>query len=81
MSISVLIADDHQIVRQGLKVLLEREGFEVLTLAPALADYANRNQVFLHGSGETKGRGHWNETGHRVVGELIAEKVCELIGH
>ena len=33
MSISVLIADDHQIVRQGLKVLLEREGFEVVAEA------------------------------------------------
>ena len=33
MSISVLIADDHQIVRQGLKVLLEREGFEVIAEA------------------------------------------------
>ena len=30
MSVTVLIADDHQIVRQGLKALLEREGFKVL---------------------------------------------------
>jgi len=64
-----------------IKALGEHEGFEVLSVAPALADYANRNQVFLHGSGETKGKGHWNEAGHRVVGQLIAEKVCELIGH
>ena len=64
-----------------IKALGEREGFEVLSLAPALADYANRNQVFLHGSGETLGKGHWNETGHRVVGALIAEKVCKLTGH
>jgi DNA-binding NarL/FixJ family response regulator len=27
---SVLLADDHQIVRQGLRVLLEREGFDVV---------------------------------------------------
>jgi two-component system response regulator NreC len=33
MSITVLIADDHQIVRQGLKALLEREGFEVIAEA------------------------------------------------
>jgi hypothetical protein len=64
-----------------IKALGEHEGFEVLNLAPPLLDYASRNQVFLHGSGETKGTGHWNETGHHVVGELIAEKVCELIGH
>jgi DNA-binding NarL/FixJ family response regulator len=30
MPASVLLADDHQIVRQGLRVLLEREGFEVV---------------------------------------------------
>src|SRR5262245_13532109 len=30
MSVTVLLADDHQIVRQGLKVLLEREGFDVV---------------------------------------------------
>lgn len=64
-----------------IKALGEHEGFEVLNLAPPLLDYASRNQVFLHGSGETKGTGHWNETGHRVVGGLIAKKVCELIGH
>lgn len=29
MSIQVLLADDHQIVRDGLKVLLEREGLKV----------------------------------------------------
>lgn len=30
MSVSVLLADDHQIVRQGVRVLLEHEGFEVV---------------------------------------------------
>ena len=30
MSLRILLADDHPIVRQGLKVLLEREGFTVV---------------------------------------------------
>lgn len=30
MPVSVLLADDHQIVRQGLRLLLEREAFEVV---------------------------------------------------
>ena len=30
MPIQILVADDHQLVRQGLKVLLEREGFKVV---------------------------------------------------
>jgi hypothetical protein len=60
-----------------IKALGDREGFEVLNLAPLLLEYATRNQIFLHGSGETNGRGHWNETGHRVAGELIAQKLCQ----
>ena len=30
MSLHILLADDHRIVRQGLKILLEREGFTVV---------------------------------------------------
>ena len=29
MPIQILLADDHQLVRQGLKLLLEGEGFKV----------------------------------------------------
>jgi hypothetical protein len=60
-----------------IKSLGERERFEVLTLAPALLEYATRNQVVLHGTGATQGVGHWNATGHRLVGGLIAEKLCD----
>lgn len=30
MTIRVFLADDHELVRQGLKALLEREGFQVV---------------------------------------------------
>jgi len=30
MATQVLLADDHGIVRQGLRLLLQREGFEVV---------------------------------------------------
>lgn len=30
MAVRVLLADDHEIVRQGLRVLMEREGFQVV---------------------------------------------------
>lgn len=52
----------------------EREGIDVLNLAPALREYAERERVILHG---TDGRGHWNATGHRLVGDLLAERLCE----
>lgn len=57
--------------------LAVREGIPVLTLAPELQEYAEHNKTFLHGFGTNVGNGHWNATGHRVAGELIAEKICE----
>lgn len=55
-----------------------REGIEVLTLAPAFQSYADQRKVFLHGFSKQLGNGHWNEMGHRLAGELITQKVCEM---
>jgi hypothetical protein len=60
-----------------IKSLCMREGIPVITLAPELQEFAQRNNVFLHGFGEDIGNGHWNATGQRVAGELIAKKMCE----
>ncbi|HYJ48044.1 MAG TPA: hypothetical protein VEV81_15645, partial [Pyrinomonadaceae bacterium] len=60
-----------------LRSLCEREGIPVITLAPLLQEYAERNKVFLHGFGKEVGNGHWNIEGHRVAGEMIADKLCE----
>jgi hypothetical protein len=48
----------------------------VLTLAPTHQRYADERQVFLHGFPPHLGEGHWNQAGHRVAGELIAQKLC-----
>jgi hypothetical protein len=66
-----LFYPDHRI-----KALGERAGIEVLNLAPPLQEYAERNKTFLHG---TDGFGHWNVLGHRLVSELVAEKLYETI--
>jgi hypothetical protein len=63
-----------------IKELGRRVGFPVLNLAPALQSYADEHHTFLHGFGNTKlGIGHWNETGHRLAGDLIAGRLCDLI--
>jgi lysophospholipase L1-like esterase len=61
-----------------LKSFGEGEGFPVLTLAPSLQQYAEQHQVFLHGFGRELGNGHWNSSGHRIAGELLAQRICEL---
>lgn len=60
-----------------IKLIATREGIRVLILAPELQEFAERNNVFLHGFGKNIGNGHWNAIGHRIAGELIAKKVCE----
>jgi hypothetical protein len=57
----------------------EREGFPVYNLAPDLQAYADRNKVFLHGTGAQQGNGHWNETGHAVAGELLTQHLCDWL--
>jgi hypothetical protein len=60
-----------------IKSLGSREGFSVITLAPDLQNFAQQNNVFLHGFGENIGNGHWNIAGNRAAGKLIAKKICE----
>jgi hypothetical protein len=61
------------------RALGEREGFPVLNLAPELQLYADEHKVFLHGFGRELGNGHWNEGGHRVAGETLAQNLCEWL--
>ena len=64
-----------------LKSLCEREHIPVLTLAPQLQAYADEHKVFLHGFGRELGNGHWNQLGHHVAGELIAQQLCAGLIH
>jgi lysophospholipase L1-like esterase len=62
-----------------IESLCHREGIRVLVLAPLLQNYAEQNQVFLHGFDQNLGGGHWNERGHAIAGELIADWLCALL--
>ena len=65
---------------ERIKALGEREGFEVLNLAAPMQAYADEHHVFLAGFKDTKlGVGHWNADGQMLAGELIAQKVCEML--
>lgn len=75
LGVSDLFYPDRRIAALG-----QRDGFEVLTLALPLQQYAEEHHVFLHGfKNGPAGFGHWNETGHAVAGHLIAQKLCAMI--
>ena len=60
-----------------LQAFAVQKKIEVVSLARPLAEYARRENVFLHGFPETTlGSGHWNEKGHQAAGELIARYLC-----
>lgn len=60
-----------------IKALCMCEQIPVITLAPELQEFAELKNVQLHGFGSSLGNGHWNVSGHRVAGELMAKKLCE----
>jgi hypothetical protein len=75
IGVSDLFYPDRRIAALG-----ERDGFDVLTLAEPLFQYAQAHHAFLHGFANSKiGFGHWNVEGHRVAGELIGERLCAML--
>jgi hypothetical protein len=63
-----------------IKALGQKMGFDVLNIAPVFQAYADAHHVFLHGFSNTRlGTGHWNATGHRLGGSLIAQRLCEIL--
>ena len=72
LGIQELLYPDHRI-----EALAKREGISILTLAPVLQAYAEQHKVFLHGfANAIMGSGHWNAQGHKIAGQLIAQKLC-----
>jgi hypothetical protein len=69
-----LLYPERRIASLGMK-----DDFAVLNLAQPFRAYAQQHHLYLHGFKNTKmGAGHWNEDGHRLAGELIAQKVCQM---
>jgi len=60
-----------------LAALAEKDGFDAVTLAEGMLRIAQQKDAPLYGFPNTQlGFGHWNETGHRVAAELIAQSLC-----
>ncbi|NEQ41563.1 MAG: SGNH/GDSL hydrolase family protein [Okeania sp. SIO3I5] len=61
-----------------LKKLGEIHNFSVIDLIEPFQNYIAENPVCVHGFKNTKMcSGHWNATGHKLAGEIIAENLCQ----
>ena len=59
---------------------LGEQRFPVVTLAPVFQAYAEERKVFLHGFANSGlGQGHWNAAGHRLAGQVVAERLCRAL--
>ena len=55
----------------------QHAGIAVIDLAPPLCAYAKEHQVYINGfNAKNWGTGHWNETGHILAAEAIANELC-----
>jgi hypothetical protein len=67
-----LFYPEHRLQQLGV-----REGFEVLSLAPAMQAEADHTGVFFHGFPKTRlGSGHWNAHAHAFAGQAIGRTLC-----
>jgi lysophospholipase L1-like esterase len=64
-------------LNRRLETLAEKKGFDILNLAEPLQAYVDQRHAYLHGFDDLTGWGHYNETGHRLVGHLLAQKICD----
>ena len=59
-----------------IEQLGKRLGIPVVVLSEPLRTYAEAHREYLHGFANTAlGEGHWNATGHRKVGEILADRL------
>ena len=60
-----------------MRAFAAREGIDAVLLAEPFAARAAEAGEHLHGFPNTQlGSGHWNERGHALAAELIADRLC-----
>lgn len=68
---------DLKYTERRLGALSKASGFSFLPLTAPMIEFTRKNNIYLHGfENNTIGAGHLNIEGHKVVGELISEKIC-----
>ena len=72
--------DDLLYPDRRMQQLASEESIQFLMLAPALQAWAQEHGECVHGFDNTEPcTGHWNESGHRLAGTVIAQNICESL--
>jgi hypothetical protein len=71
LGVSDLFYSEHR-----LQSFCQSHHLPILPLGPYFQKYADQHQVYLHGFGKALGTGHWNQNGHRLAGQTIAQWLC-----
>ena len=75
--ISNLLYPDERVGQIG-----KSNGIAVWMLAPVFQEVAEKGGIYFHGfPAQQLGDGHWNEHGHRLAGEYIANRYCREFGN
>jgi hypothetical protein len=70
--------DDLFIADKSFADFATRAGIMHAILAPKMLAYAEQNHTVLHGfKHRPRNSGHWNEVGHQVVGQLMAQELLD----
>ena len=54
---------------------LARGKVMVVTLGPTMRKMAEEKEIYFHGAGDRIGQGHWNDLGHQVAGQILAQSL------
>jgi len=76
-----LRVDDLWYPDSRILALARAENIDMVNVGRALESYSQRNRRYLHGFSNTRfGTGHLNEIGHQLVGEALADHLCQHAG-
>lgn len=66
---------------QRINELGQHLGFEVFNLGPPMQEIAWQENIWVLGTGNYLGDGHWNEQGHKIAAQLTAPVLKEFVAN
>jgi len=62
-----------------LAAVAAKAGIDVSVIGEEMLKYSEQNKIY-HGFPGSRGKGHWNEQGHRFVSSHLSRRICAAVG-